>query len=124
MPSSLRQNAGGESPLHSSQDDARRARRRAVTKSAVIVHGDGKFHVPCTIRDISASGARIQVAIGIAIPDRIYLIDLESQLAFEAVMAWKHLPRCGLRFVAGYKLADLPPQLDYLRVIWLERAAR
>ena len=61
------------------RDDKRQAPRRRMLKGALIVFNDRQSTVLCTVRDLSASGARLDVRNSVGVPDRfILLIELDG----------------------------------------------
>jgi hypothetical protein len=90
-----------------------------------IVYRNGAVSLDCTILDLSASGARIRIARGQAVPSRFHLIDIRNRTAYDTAVVWLNPPQAGLRFVATYALGGtLPAELGYLRNLWIECAAR
>lgn len=49
--------------------------RRRALKGGIVVHSQGRFTFPCTIRNISAEGARITFKLGEVMPVDFILID-------------------------------------------------
>jgi PilZ domain-containing protein len=79
-------------------DDKRGGPRQRVLKSGKIVFAGGSFSVDCTIRNMSASGARLQVPTSVAIPDRFTLVDVQARIQREATVAWRNGDVIGVRF--------------------------
>jgi hypothetical protein len=52
----------------------RKALRREIRHVGVIVHADGKVRLPCTLRDVSATGALIEVEVPADVPDSFVLL--------------------------------------------------
>ncbi len=105
--------------------DGRMATRRRTLTCGKIVYGDGAYTYDCTIREISASGARIGIAGSIVIPRAFFLIDQKRGTAFEAELIWRNGTQAGLRFHAAHDLAALSdPQLSYLHRLHAEARAR
>ena len=99
--------------------DERGAPRRRTLTGGKIVYGDGAYTYDCTIREISASGARIGIAGGIVIPRAFFLIDQKRGTAFEAVLVWRNGTQAGLKFRAAHDLVHLAdPQLRFLRDLY------
>ncbi|MGU3362121.1 PilZ domain-containing protein [Methylobacterium sp. M6A4_1b] len=72
-------------------------RARTLLAGKIALHGGGV--IDCTLRNRSPSGARLQVASVVGIPDRFTLL-LEPQGARHPVrVAWRKLGEIGVRFV-------------------------
>ena len=98
-------------------------RKRALL-SAIGVSADGAMTFDCTIRDLSAHGGRIQ-SNSVHLPDRIYLINIREQFAYDATVAWKQNGEVGLKWNNIIPLAGtLGGRFAHLRRIWTERAPR
>jgi hypothetical protein len=102
--------------------EQRKAPRKKVLLTAKVIYGDGAQVFDCTIRDVSATGARITLAQGRTIPDAVYLLDLGNRVAYEAAVVSQRAPGFGLKFVKTMKLTDVPPELRYLKRIWMDCA--
>lgn len=79
-------------------DDKRGGPRQRVLKSGKIVFAGGSFTIDCTIRNISETGARLQVPLTVAIPDRFTLVDVHARTRREARVAWRKNDLIGVRF--------------------------
>lgn len=56
------------------QDEKRRTPRRRVLKGAIVAYNDRRSTIPCTVRDISDTGARLNADGSINVPDTFLLI--------------------------------------------------
>jgi hypothetical protein len=79
-------------------NDKRHRQRQRVLKGGKIVFADGSFSVECTIRNISDTGARVQVPTSVAIPDRFTLIDAHVGTRRKAKVVWRKGDLMGLHF--------------------------
>jgi len=112
-------------PLLAESTDRRGLPRAQVLLSARIVYGQGSYAHCCTIRDISASGAAVFLHSGLTIPDDVYLLELERQIAHEASVIWRLSPLVALKISMSRPLDfALPPGLGYLKSIWTDTALR
>jgi PilZ domain-containing protein len=103
----------------------RQARRARVLLGGIVVSRDGGRTWNCSIKDLSETGAKIQVADSQVIPERAYFINLKSGIAYEVQTAWLRLPLAGLKFGQSFPLEGLPdPKLGFLRRLWTERRNR
>ena len=80
--------------------DHRRQARKRMLKGGTIAFNGRHSTMPCVVRDISDTGARLQVAQAAGVPDTFeLLIDLDG---FEAQVqvAWRDLTELGVRFLS------------------------
>jgi PilZ domain len=83
---------------HAMTDDKRDDARRRTLKGARIVYGGGAFTIDCTIRNISTTGARLQVPTSITVPDTFTLIELQGGAGRAATVIWRKGDTIGVRF--------------------------
>jgi hypothetical protein len=103
--------------------EQRKAPRKPVLLTSKLVFDNGAHVVDCTIRDISATGARVAVAPGRSIPGELYLLDLANRMAYLATVVSERANGYGLKFSKTLKLSDVTaPELRYLKRIWMESA--
>jgi hypothetical protein len=76
--------------------ETRIAPRYRVTKPAKIDHGGDK--IECVIRDISATGAAIEISNLVRIPDTFVLIIPEDRLRLTCRVVWRKEFRIGVAF--------------------------
>ena len=79
-------------------DEQRRAPRQRVLKSGKIFYGGGSIVVDCTIRNLSATGARLQVPTSIAIPDKFEFAETATGTRRAATVMWRRGELMGIRF--------------------------
>lgn len=77
-------------------DDHRVAPRRKVLKAGSIAFGGGS--IDCTIRNLSATGAALEVVTPLFIPDRFTLIVPTEQLSQPCRVVWRKDRRIGVTF--------------------------
>ena len=87
-----------ESVLTATSSERRREPRQPVLKSAEI-HAMGKV-TGCTVRDMSSSGAGLEVKGLFIAPEYFDLLILESGLRQSVEKCWQHGSRLGVRFLA------------------------
>ena len=105
--------------------ERRPRRRKDVSLSALLACDGGKQVVPCTIRDVSDSGARIALSRQPQFPATLYLINLRDRSAHEARVTWCGTAEAGLAFTRNFALnAITDPALAFLRRIWMNHATR
>jgi hypothetical protein len=109
-----------EQPLESQNQNRRRMPRKRTLQRGKIIYGEGAFTLDCLIRDISGKGARITVDKGISMPMHVYLIDLQSGMAYAAEISYIRAPSFGLNFLRSYRISELTdPSLRFLHHCWV-----
>ena len=78
------------------RDEHRKAPRRAVVGHALIRGPD--LRAPCTIRDLSATGAKIQVRSSTRLPREFNLMLLKANTSRHAVLKWRAGNFAGVAF--------------------------
>ncbi len=105
--------------------EQRRAERHRALLGAKLVYGDGAFTVDCVVRDLSATGARIKVPEGQAVPEKVFLVELRAGIAYAARVVWKRHPLIGLAFTAQRDLRQADtPLLLFMKRLWIEHGER
>ncbi len=79
-------------------DEKRKVPRRRVLKEGKIVYADGLRVFDCTIRDMSASGARLLIASTVGLPDSFQLYEKSCGLLHPAKVAWRQANSLGVQF--------------------------
>ena len=104
--------------------DRRATARRRVLLTGKLVFPHHALTADCTIRDISANGARIAVSAEAAFPDP-YLIVVRDAVVHKSKTAWHEGGLAGLTFGQTVDLTeDPPPHLQRAREIWAELTPR
>lgn len=73
--------------------------RYEVSIPGEIIWQGGARRQRCTIRDLSLSGARVELAFFTAVPKAIYLLEEGSGKLFECDVRWQQSCQIGLFFV-------------------------
>jgi hypothetical protein len=84
------------SDVPSPNTEKRRAQRRRVLKDGTIAFGG--LGIPCTVRDISDSGAALIVSAESDIPKEFVLAVVSSSLIRKCRMVWRQGSRLGAVF--------------------------
>jgi hypothetical protein len=79
-------------------DNKRISPRQRVLKSGKIVFAGGSFSIDCTIRNLSDTGARLQVPTTVAIPDKFTLVDVQTGNRRDAKVVWRKNDLMGVHF--------------------------
>ena len=90
------------------QENRRQAERRKVLWGARIANLEGSRYLKCLARDISCSGARVDIETQQFGEDRAYFLDLRTRMAYEARVVWQKAPELGLQFIRSYRFDELP----------------
>jgi len=105
--------------------ERRPTRRKKVLFSGTIVSLDGLKTADCTIRDLTLEGARIALRDTIVSTGWFYFINLAERKAYRATVAWRAGNDVGLKFSDTYELTSkLNPNLNFIKQLWLAKAAR
>lgn len=115
--------------------DASAAPQRALRVRSFIggeiLHSNGSSKTQCTIRDISETGARIEVPVSITIPDHFELVVPLKNLREKSRIVWRQGNEIGVVFISrearaeaasqrdegmGYRVRELEGEIDKLRV--------
>lgn len=79
--------------------DRRWHRRRTSVLRAMIVFGDPIAAVPCTVQNMSTSGAQLTFAAFVDLPRQFRLEILQLDLEVEAQLVWSHGEQHGVRLL-------------------------
>ena len=90
------------------QKNRRQAERRKVLWGARLAALDGGRYLHCTTRDISCTGARVDIADQHFNGSHAYFLDLRNRFAYEARVVWQKPPEMGLEFIRGYRFDEMP----------------
>jgi hypothetical protein len=84
------------------QETERRAEpRRPVLKGGRIVFNNGFSTIDCRVRNLSAGGARLQVASVVGVPDRFDLVMTDTKERRPCRIAWRNANLVGVAFEQG-----------------------
>ena len=82
------------------QDRARNAPRRRVLKSGIIAFNDRFSALPCTVRNLSSTGAHLRVEGTTNVPNTFELIIELDGLEAQCEVAWRKDNEIGVKFSA------------------------
>ena len=80
------------------QSDEPREHRQRVLKGGAILSGIKNSVISCTIRNMHEHGAELRVPVEARIPNEFLLYVAVDDLAYRAVLRWRKLDRCGVKF--------------------------
>jgi len=96
--------------------------RKRVLLSGVVVYKDGAFVFNCRIGNLTATGAKLLIAMGENLPANFYLINLKAQTAYPAHLAWRRGGEAGVTLGEAIDLRKIPDnKYAYLARIWDSR---
>jgi hypothetical protein len=102
------ENEGGLDPfLTSSNGNRRKYPRYRVLKEGKITNSHMHCLANVVIRDLSKSGARVQLPESQIIPDDFGLYVVTERLLYPAVARWREENALGIQFVAEPRITDL-----------------
>jgi len=101
--------------------DRRAEPRVSINARGRIMHGDKLgIWADCVIKDLSDSGAKIELSHLHKIPPRFILIHFQAGMGFEAVLKWRRGDLAGMAFEVRHKLEDaVPTRLEPVRAAWM-----
>jgi hypothetical protein len=98
-----------------------KGRRRALL-GAMVVHSQGRFSFPVTIRNLSEDGARVVFKKGQMMPSDFYLVDTWAGQGHHARIAWATANEAGVSFSQSFDMNGITdPALAYLTRLWKQR---
>lgn len=95
--------------------ERRPGRRTRSLLGGMVVYADGQRSFPCTIRNVTAKGARIAFADGHTPPSSFHLVNLRDQMVHQAHMVWASATEAGVALESGVAMGALPQNLGYLK---------
>jgi len=103
------------------ESDRRSGPRTVMQRSGKVLCGG--FAWDCVIRDMSPSGARIQMLSSATPSDALQLVDLASGYAHDSHLAWQKDREFGLRIVRSHDLRGLAPAaFQTAKRLWAAKA--
>jgi hypothetical protein len=73
-------------------------------KAGIAASNDRHLTVACTVRDVSATGARLRVGSSVGIPDTFELIIEVDGLEADCQVVWRKADEVGVRFLAAPRI--------------------
>ncbi len=115
-------------PIPLTPDEQRSSRRPRVLLTGRLVFGEADLTVDCTIRDLTATGARLKLSGPAALPAKLKLIEVNSGRVHDCEVSWRRLPEIGVSFLSSQNLdvseSSHDAELKRLRRMWLDARAR
>ena len=83
------------------EGDGRLSPRRRVLKAGIAASNDRHLTTPCTVRDLSATGARLRIEGSRTVPDTFELIIELDGLEANCQVVWRKGGEVGVKFVGA-----------------------
>jgi hypothetical protein len=96
--------AVGNTLVKETPNDGRVALRRRVLKAGIAASNDRHLTVACTVRDVSATGARLRAESSVSIPDTFELIIEVDGLEADCQVIWRKSNEVGVKFLAAPRI--------------------
>lgn len=80
------------------ENEQRKQRRQRVLKEGKIVSSDMNSLIDVKIRDMSASGALVNLPANVVMPDKFNLLIVSERLLYPAELRWRKGEAMGLEF--------------------------
>jgi hypothetical protein len=93
--------AQGSALATKTEADARAALRRRTLKSGIIAYNNRYCTLPCMVRDVSATGARLRVDGTVSAPDTFVLIVESDGLEADCEVVWRKGNEIGVKYVGA-----------------------
>ena len=87
-------------------NDARMSPRKRVLKAGIAASNNRHLTVSCTVRDISATGARLRVDNIVSIPDTFELIISVDGLEANCEVVWRNTNEVGVKFIGAPRMVS------------------
>lgn len=84
----------------------RRAPRRRMLKSALASFCNRYCSIPCTVRDLSETGARLRCEGSVNVPDRFALIVELDGIEADCQVAWRRGTEIGVTFIGAVRKTE------------------
>jgi len=108
----------------------RASQRRGAARKRALLAGklsneDSSVTVDCTIRDLSDTGALVELSAPEMLPKTLRLLQIKDGIVWDVQVAWRRGNRMGLTLGDRHDLRGaIEPQLRVLRAIWSHMALR
>jgi hypothetical protein len=86
--------------------ESRMSPRRRVLKAGIAASNDRRLTVGCTVRDLSATGARLRVEGSLTVPDTFELIIELDGLEANCQVVWRSGSEVGVRFLHAPRMVS------------------
>ena len=105
--------------------DRRPSPRKRVLLPGLIVYGNDTFTCDCKFRNLSDTGARVNLAHLTPLPRRFYLINVRDGVAHRARLVWNKGLEMGVNYESALSLSAKPDIVfERLKKLWLAKLGR
>lgn len=105
--------------------DRRRDVRQRTLLAGHVTYGDPAMTIACGVRNVSQSGALIELAGPVLLPPNVLLLMAREGVVYDAKIMWRRGARVGVALGDRHDLrAVVEPQVKVLQAIWKEMALR
>jgi hypothetical protein len=113
-------------PAPPEQGRDKRAPRRRVLLTGLVVSPELDISFRALIRDRSEAGAKLKLPDATPVPHWFWLIDVTEGVAYRATAVWRRYPEIGVSLTEPMSLHVPGPDLQQrrLRSLWIEIAPR
>jgi hypothetical protein len=94
----------GNTLVKETPGDGRMSARRRVLKAGVAASNDRHLTMACTVRDLSATGARLRVDGSLTLPDTFELIIELDGLEANCQVVWRKANEAGVKFLSAPRI--------------------
>jgi hypothetical protein len=110
--------AAGKRQVQVPDHDLRRSARMRTFFGGKIVFNEGAYSHDCIVRDMSDSGARIEISEVRMMPRRFYFLTTMAEVAYDSELVWRTRMLAGIKFREAIDLAtNNDPKLRRLKNI-------
>lgn len=102
--------------------EQRRHPRRKTLKSGKIIFHKGLRNQACVVRDLSSTGAKLQINQPFKCPEQ-FLLQLLNESARPCELTWEIGDMVGTRFTQSVAELDAPPRVQRWKAAWESRDA-
>jgi hypothetical protein len=97
--------------------EQRRHPRRKTLKSGKIIYHKGLRNQSCIVRDLSVSGAKLQIDAPFKCPEQ-FLLELLNEQPRACELAWEIGDMVGTKFTESADESDAPPRIQRWKSAW------
>jgi hypothetical protein len=87
--------------------ERRETQRVRILKAGKIIKSGGWGSIECIIKDVSSTGAKIEVDPLFEFPSKFSLLIIKDETLVECELAWRNGRKAGVRFTSEMKQVQL-----------------
>jgi hypothetical protein len=89
------------------ENEQRKQRRQRVLKEGKIVSSDMNSLIDVKIRDMSTSGALVNLPANVVMPDKFNFLVVSEKLLYPAELRWRRGEAMGIEFIGESRPSNL-----------------